>query len=110
MAEKVINDLKDLVDHLNDITRDVRDLRSDLLCLKVITPHLLGILVRQSSNPEQTFSQFRTSSRENLSERTAFEGGSADTNQKILDVALDHHDQIFEEIGRALGLRKDSTQ
>ena len=109
MAERLVSSPKELEAALNDLISDILELKAETAVLNVLTPYLLGSLVRRAENPENYFNAIRTSSRENLAEGITFEGGDADANQEVSEKALERHDQIFEEIHRALGFRSETA-
>ena len=109
MADKFVNNPQDLEDTLNALLSEIHNLSAEVTVLKILTPHLLGLLVRQAEDPHKYFQGIRVSSRENLAEGVTFESGDAEANQKILEKALERHDQIFEEIRRIFGFREETT-
>jgi hypothetical protein len=103
---KVITDPNDAFDVLK---ADIVDLRSEVIVLKVLTTHAIGLLVRRAQNPEKYFDEIRISSKNVISENITFDSGDPEGNQRLIQKALERHDQTFEELKRALGFRRGSA-
>ena len=109
MADRSIDSLQDLEALLKDFLEKTHQIEAEVLVLKILTPHLMGLLVRKAENPEKYFQDIRATSRENLAEGVVIEGDETEADRKVLKMALERHDQMFEEMRRALGFREETT-
>jgi hypothetical protein len=100
---RMITDISEAFDVLQN---RINDLNAELALIQFLTFRLLGLMVRKAQNPERYFAEIRESSRENLATNLRFESGEAEANQEIVQKALERHEQMFEEMSRALGFRK----
>ncbi len=99
-------ELQEVIDALH---AELHEVRAMSLLNQVLVNHVLALLVRRSGGPKKAFDTLRTSSRENLETGVVFTSGDEAENQRIVQTALRKHDEMFEEMNRALGFRDEST-
>jgi hypothetical protein len=99
-----VNSPKDLERALNLIVDQLHELQAEAALTKVIAQYTIGVLVRNAADQKKYFEEIKRTSRENLATGLKFEGGDRAGNAKVRQKALDRHEQVFEEMGRALGL------
>ncbi len=104
-----INSPQELEDAFNGLLTQVNELHAEAILNKVLVPHLIGLLVRKAQDPATYFEGLRSSSRQNLA-ASRFEGGDPEANAAVKRMAMDRHEQVFEEMSRTLGLSSHTRQ
>ena len=103
---KEAGSLEDLVHAFNTAVKELHDLRAELLAYRLMLMHMSATTIKRAQDPQKYFEGFKDSSRQNV-EGAVFGSGNETLNEEIRRTALAKQEALFDEIGRALGLRVD---
>ena len=102
----MVRTFDDIDTYMRHISEQMAEIRGELLCARVVVAQVAYQFLKQAPDTAQEFESMRLQSRAGITDVQIAGRADEDMVRIMQSAALTRHEQTFEELSRALGLRR----